>query len=367
MKASSLFTLTIAILLGLAAVVGAKYTGLFDRQPPPQAKETPVPHILVAKQNLFEGLTVASGQVRVRPLRPYELAHYQNNLEKYMPPLQTAAHMRILNRNVEADQPLLKEYFQDQTMPESISSRLDPNMRAVNVAVPKARSAGGLLRLGEHVDVYLTSNICTGPNCDNPLTQTACIARNCKIIVKRNNLWTVLTTDPDNKPLNFTLQANPYRAALIEFAQTKGNLALQPTPANTKATSLAAKTGSFSDPDSEEYRDEDRRVAGVVNGELTVSDLDLERIFNLKPMPAPALAPPPIMITRYSGLVKQGTTVFNADGSSGPRQAQAVAASNRPNLEGGSTMGYRFASPDGPEGWGSPMAGCATCGKKGGG
>ena len=37
-------------------------------------------------------------------------------------------------------------------------------------------------------------------------------------------------TDPDDKPMNFTLQANPYRAALIEYAQTHGQLSLHQPP-----------------------------------------------------------------------------------------------------------------------------------------
>jgi Flp pilus assembly protein CpaB len=342
MKASTLFIITVAVLLGVTAVVGAKYLGLFEPREVTPEKPPEMPQVLVAGENLFEGVTASPDQVKVRPLYPHELEHYKKNREKYLPPLKEAAQLRVMARSVEADQPLLREYFQDQAIPASISERLGPYMRAVNVAVDKNRSAGGILRVGEYVDVHLTSNICEAPNCEQTITQTAVIARGLKIIAKRNTLWTVLAADPGDT-VSFTLEANPYRAALIEFAKRKGDLALVPTPMDQvkpAAKGSPAKGGlpSFADATSEEYRDEDGRVAGILQGGLTVGDADLERIFKLKPIQRVAEAPP-IRVVRYSGLQLQGTTVFNPDGST-PAAMQAGAASSLHSQGGG--MGYIF-------------------------
>jgi len=345
MKASTLFIITIAILLGVTAVVGAKYVGLFEPKVVEPEKAQAMPQVVVARQNLFEGVTLMTSQVRLRPLRAHELAHYEKNRDKYLPPLVEAAHLRVMARNVEADQPLLREFFTDQGLPENLSARLEPYTRAVNVSVPKNRAGGGVIQRGEHVDVYLTTSICAGIDCEQSVTRTAVLARDLKVIMKRNNLWTVMVPDKENT-VNFTLQANPYRAALIEFAQQKGELALVPTPSTqVRPTKTSTKGGmpSFSDPESAEYKDEDERVQAILEGELTVGEADLERIFKLKPMAPSAQEPPPIRVVRWSGLTLHGTTMFNPDGSAGFARGQVPAQPiSRPSFFGGNGVGYTF-------------------------
>lgn len=342
MRPSTLFGLAGALFLFLIVFVGAKYSGLFDS--PAAAKETPI-QVLVAKSNLFEGTTTTSNDVMVRALNQDELDYYQRNKDKFMPATVAAAHMRILARSVPANEPLLKEYFLDQTIPDTVSQRLAPGMRAVNVVVPKERAGGGMLRLGERVDVLLTSNIAAGDSASS--SGTAPIARNLKVIVKRDNLWTVMAPIPVDRPVTFTLEANPYRAALIEFAKHRGMLTLVPS-----ATAGAPRTTSksFSDPDSKEYRDEDERVRGINSGEVTVGDADLERIFNLKPL---ARRVPPLRIDRFTGVTYIGTTVFYDDGgvSHGHKNtAKGGVLPPEPTMLplDGRALGYRFERPTDP-------------------
>jgi Flp pilus assembly protein CpaB len=346
MKASTLFALTIAVLLGLGAVVGAKYLGYFDTKKAAEPTKEPPQQVLVASQNLFEGVTVTTSQVQVRPLRPNEVKAYEANPDKYMPPLTAAAHMRVLDRNVPADEPLLKEHFQDQSMPKTIAERLDPGMRAVNISISKDKADGGLLRTGEYVDVYLTTTISDATGLVGSSTQTALLARQLKIIVKRNNLWTVMLPSSDDRPVEFTLQANPYRAALIEYAKGKGVLTIMGSPTPPQVRVAAGPGGSvvpasYSDPQSVEYRDEDARVAAFVNNDLVVGENDLERIFKLKPLPPPTPERLPVKIVRWSGNKLVGTTIFNPDGSA--ETLSGVIAPNPKTTNSG--MGYGFHSP----------------------
>jgi Flp pilus assembly protein CpaB len=260
---------------------------------------------LVARTNLFEGTTVLPDEVMVRPARPDELDLVNKSKDKLMPALVTAVNLRVLQRSVLADELLLKEQFSDLSLPDAISTRLDPDMRAVNVSVSKSKSLGGTVRAGEYVDVFLTSLI--SDTLDAPATlRTACIARQCKVILKRDSLYTQLVGSPEGVPVHFTLQANPYRAALIDFAQSMGQLSLRPLPMNK----MANKPGPFSDLESKEFKDDESRVSKILKGELAISSVDLQRVFDLPPlMPLPR----PTTVSVVRGTKLETVTLPTAD------------------------------------------------------
>lgn len=374
MRASTVFAIALALLVGLAAAAGAKYAGVFNKkETPPAPVDKPLPmKVLVAKLNLFEDITVAGEQVMVRDIRPEEQDFYQTKFganwkDKLMPPLVTAAHQRTTKQTIQADQVLLREHFSDIQLPESVSLRLEPNTRAVNVAVQKDKAGGGVLRVGEYVDVLMTTKVSNG---DKDELKTACIARACKVVMKRNSLWTVMVADPDDKPLHYTLQANPYRAALIAYAATHGELSLMPTPTPAKTT------GSFADPTSKEYATEDQRVEAINRGDLTIGDKDLARIFNITPPPP---KPQPQYVQHLSGVSNSSVTVYypsatNVSPDSTPAQpghvhpaggttpaAPAPGAGSSDATAG--TYNFQLPSATGE----APTTGCKTCGKKAGG
>jgi Flp pilus assembly protein CpaB len=315
MKASTLFAITIAVLLGLGVVAVAKYAGLFAprAQPPAPAKEAP--KVLVAARNLFEGLTITSNDVRVRDMRPEEEEIWKTHKDKYLPPLIEAGALRVLARNVDADTPIMKEHLQDSGLPDPLNRRLSsPMMRAVNVSLPPEQVAGGLIQIHERVDVFLTSRISVGTKQDNSVTQTAPIARNLRVIAKRNLLWTAMVANPPNKPIDYTLEANPYRAALIEFSKSRGDLTLVPTAAPQEPTvqsSRAVVSPTQSDPTSKEYAEEDKRIAEFLNGERIIGEADLVRIFGLKPIQPPQL----VQVERYTGVEYRGVQTFGQTGN----------------------------------------------------
>src|SRR5262245_49995585 len=106
MKATTLFTLTIALVLGLGAAATAKYFGFFEpkaaaavEKPP----EKPPVLVLVAGTNLFKGHALTAADVKVRPARGEEIADYNLAPKDYLPPVVNAANFRIMAEHLEAD------------------------------------------------------------------------------------------------------------------------------------------------------------------------------------------------------------------------------------------------------------------------
>lgn len=345
MRASTVFVLALGLLVAFVAVSVAKSAGLFNpKAAAPAPEKPPATKILASRVNLFENITVTVDQVYVRDLRPEEEKALGDRFgtnwkDKLMQPMASAAHLRVVRQNLVADTILFKDQFEDAGLPESLSKQLEPGTRGVNVSVPKDKAAGGVLRVGEYVDLFLTTKVESG---DRDELRTACIARGCKVVMKRNILWSMMAADPDDKPLHFTLQANPYRAALIEFAQTHGQLSLQPGSAPAKTN------GSYSDPSSKEYANEDQRIDEMSKGVRTIGTEDLVRIFQITPPPLRPSAPivPPIKIQHLSGVSEAGYTVFPGAPQAAPA-APAEPQSVKP--AGGASQGSS-AAPRGAQG-----------------
>jgi len=360
MKASTLFSVTVALFLGLAVAVGAKYSGLFSPKPPaplPQPKLKA--KVLVAAHNLFEGYTLQQGDVLVRDMSEEEEAQFREHKEQFLTPKVEVAILRVLTRSVEADQPILREYLEDINLPQALNRRLSsPNMRAVNVTVPPERAAGGLIQRGEYVDVYLTTRI-TIPGRRNSYstTETAVIARNLKVIVKRNMLWDALAAVDPKKPIEFTLEANLYRAALIEYCKIKGDLTLVPTATPKDTNSKGSRSyvsASQSDPNSKEYQNEDERIEAFQRGEYAVGDADLERIFGLLPPDSPHYKRP-TEIEQYTGTRLRGVQTFdngngkgNGNGMVRPNTGQPSYYSFSPANGRGNNNGNGYSNVDNP-------------------
>jgi Flp pilus assembly protein CpaB len=347
MRASTLFILTVAVLLGLGVAVAAKLSGYFDPPaPPPVAAKADIT-VLVANRTLFAGDMIDPTWVRTRKLAPDEIPHYEANKEKYLPAVPQSVILRIAQQNIEADRPLLREHLAEMAKPDSLSHRLLPAMRAINLSLPKDRSAGGLIQVGEWVDVFLTTMVDVGGE-PSPSTRTAPIAHKLRVISKRNGLWPVFAPQPDDKLVHFTLEANPYRATLIEFAKDKGTLSLAPI-SNAEQKELeekraavlnglvAVKHQTFSIDDSQEYAEEDDRVDGVIRGELSVNHTDLMRIFDIT-TPEPPLPKLTTAIQQMAGINRYHDAVFDTEGNmmpSNPNHAPrdpaiANAAATRP-------------------------------------
>jgi Flp pilus assembly protein CpaB len=357
MRASTLFALTLAILAGLGVAIAGKRLGLFKGPPPPEPPaKRPEVQALVAGRNLFAGDLIDTASVKVRPLRPEELEHYDRNKDDYVPPVVSAMFLRVADKNIYADQPILKSSLKDLAKPEPLNTRLLTRMRAINLALPKDQSAGGLIQVGDWVDVLLT---CTIDRKDQgPTTRAACLIPNARVVAKRNSLWPIYAPLPEDKPIHYTLETNPYRAALLEFSRTRGQLSLAPLPsveqqkleAQREKVMLGAPEVTpalFGFASSAEGEDEELRVTAYNRGELAVTEGDLVRIFNITSPPPPLAAVPPLTIERLSGIGRYEPALFAPNGTRVETKASKTATvsplTGRPPV-----ADIRFSAPRDP-------------------
>jgi Flp pilus assembly protein CpaB len=256
--------------------------------------------------------------------------------DKYLPARPDALNLRILAKDLYADQPITKDMLQPLAIPPGLSNQMAPGMRSVNVAIPKERAAGGLIRKDERVDVYLTTVISEGNgNGGHNHLRTACIARNLKVLAKHDSLWPVLAPVSEDKPVRFTLETNPYRAALIEFAKDRGALSLMLREDANAPMPPPAAAPSFADPNSKEYRNEDERVAAIVSGDRSVNDADLERIFGLTPITRST----PVRIEAVVGTKSHTTREFTSAPTPVARDPNNFLTVDQPHF------GYQFQPP----------------------
>lgn len=314
MRSSTLFALLLAILLGLGVAVVAKATGFLSKAEP--KKEPPPVMVLTAATNIFEGACLEASQVRLRPIHADEMEAMKRG--EFLPPLTQAAVRRFAKVSIEADRPIRRDQLDDLNAPPTIKERLAQGMEAVNLAVPKVQCAGGMINVGDWVNVQLTTTITDGNG--NATTSTALLARNVRVIAKRNNLWPVTQPLSQGYPMNFTLEMNPYRAALTTFVQDKGSITLSPIAdadkrqLEARRSDLMSQAGvtqiAYSQPDSLEYKDEDVRVANYLQGNYAVGEGDLMRIFRVKmEEPTPPSAPP-ARVQQFVGVRRLGQVSF---------------------------------------------------------
>lgn len=250
MRASTIFALIVAVILGLGAVIAVKASGILTPAEP--KKETP-PSIVVAAANIFEGNVISARDVRLRPVRnDQELQLYREG--KLLPPVTAAAVNRIAATDIVADTPLREELLQP-LQGDDLGRQLLPCERAVTICIGNQWAAGGLIRVGDLVDVQLITTVegCeTGqmvsrtavgaaqPTSNGPAaggqktgvtgtqSASAIIVRGARVIGRRTHL------NPVDTPLgrmcctNYTLAMNPYRAGLTEYCKDKGIIALLP-------------------------------------------------------------------------------------------------------------------------------------------
>ncbi len=335
MRASILISAAIALLVFLAVIIVARQTGFFEPTPAKAAPKKPKYKVLVARSNLFAGTTLNARSVGTRPVYPSELKDYEKNSRDYLPPLAAAASGRILIRNVPANEPLKKEHFEELGLPSSIQERLEnlgKNYAAVPLSLLPEHAGGGLIQVGSKVDVWLTTRISLQQETSKDKKggvfneATAQIARNVPVIAKRNSLFVVMAPVNMKQPTNYTLAANLYRAQLINFAQTKGQLTIAPTSSQPLGI-----VGRFGDDTSLEYRNEDERIEKVKRGELVVGYVDLERLFRDQ-LPVVVPPTPPHTIELVSGVQKKGVAEFGSSGEGsrvkGPRGRFAPPRAN---------------------------------------
>ncbi len=349
MRASFLLVLTLAVIVGLLVAVGIRYSGLLnppapvpvvqapEPRPEPKPAPPPVPRVLATLRNVFEGDSIEYTDVRSRPLKDEEKKDYEANKDDYLPPNEAIALFRTPSRNLLADTPLKKADLLEMAKPEALNARLIPGTRAIGVSVLKSQSAGGLIQVGDWVDVYVTTEV-SRTDSTNKVPHTGLVAKAAQVVAKRDTLHKIYSGLPSDY-VQFTLAANPYRIALMEYSRSLGTLSLVPVSAEEKKNLDALRDAAMKDPakatlitignpQSSESVREQERVQEYDSGNLGIGTEDLMRVLSLEPIPvpppppapmipppqpAPTPPPPPTTIELYSGTNRQPSAVFPAN------------------------------------------------------
>lgn len=341
MRASFFLVLAVALLVGLGVAVAVKSLGLLtphvvETPPvtlappvPPAPPPAPRPYVLAAARNLYAGDTVRPGDVLLRVARPEEVAELEKNKPEYVQPVLEAVYFRFANKDIEADTPIKKAYLKEMAKPEAIHARLAPGARAVNVGAYKTNSAGGLIQVSDWVDVYLTTEVGRTDEPTVKSTHTGLVARHVQVIAKRDSLWSGLAPYANETSIQYTLAANPYRAALLDYAKTVGVLSLVPVSEKEKKKLDDAKQAALADEakgtqlalsglSASAADEEKKRIAEYEGGALSLGGEDIVKVLHLKPIvvpPVPVIEPdpiptPPVTVEIFSGTRKEGVASF---------------------------------------------------------
>ncbi|MBX7105495.1 MAG: Flp pilus assembly protein CpaB [Gemmataceae bacterium] len=316
MRASTLFALTAAVLIGLGVAVAAKMGGYFNRgQDNAQVKKIET-QVLVAARNIYAGDAIDATGIRLRPMKESELKAFETNPKDFLPPVPAAAYLRVAKENIEADMPITRDKLKEMAKPAPLNERLLPDHRAINITLPKERSAGGLIQVGEWVEVYLTSTIDSSDG--GRTTRTAALVPKCRLIAKRETLWPVFAPLPKDKPVEYTLEMNSFRAQLFEFSRTKGTISIAPLPQDEQKKLEAERNRKLegkAEPAmvAEGEAQEMMLAQATERGEVPVTEDDLVKLFDIRrelPPPPPAT----VKVERVVGTRRAGVAEFTLDG-----------------------------------------------------
>ena len=323
MRGSLLAVVAIAVIAGLGAVVVARNMGWIGAQPvalapPPPTPPQPVfPDVVVLTRNLFTADAINPPDVRKRPMTANEFVDYQKDFKSYLTDV-SVANYRKLSHDVEADRPLRSSDLTTQVKPPSIHERLLPGTVAVPLYVPRENSGGGLIQVGDWVDVYLNTDIGRS-DLPGSVPYTGILLQRAPVIAKRDTLHDISAALPAlGEPIPYTIAANPYRAALIDFARHYGTISLVPVSPVEKqkldAMRADAKTNPqpqnaipFAEVDSPEYKSELERIDRYKRLGQGVGFDDLGQVLNLPPL-SPLSRP--VSIDVISGVTKSKTIAF---------------------------------------------------------
>lgn len=338
MRASFFLVLAVALLVGLGVAVAVKSLGLLTPHvveappqtlapaPPAPPPPAPRPLVLAAARNLYASDTIRPGDVLLRTARPEEVAELEKNKPEYVQPVLEAVYFRFAGKDIEADTPIKKAYLKEMTKPEALHARLAPGTRAVNVGSSKANSAGGLIQVTDWVDVYLTTDVGRTDEPGLKAAQTGLIARHVQVIAKRDSLWSGLAPYANETTIQYTLAANPFRAALLDYAKTVGFVTLVPVSEKEKKQLDDKKSAALADEvkasglalsglSASAAEEEKKRITEYEGGGLALGGDDIAKALHLKPIPSPVFEPepapvPPLTVEVFSGTRKEGNAVF---------------------------------------------------------
>ena len=189
----------------------------------------------------------------------------------------------------------------------------------------KELAAGGMIAVGDWVDVYILTDVARSDAPGARVPQNGVLVRSAPVVAKRSSLYPIYTGLQPGEPIAHTLAVNPFRAALIDYARAVGTLSILPVSKAEKDRLDGMKKDpkanlaiAFAEPGSPEYRDEEDRIEKYSRGEIAVGRADLAKVLRLPQITLPPPPTPrtgPVQIEVFTGVQRTKTAEFpSADG-----------------------------------------------------
>lgn len=291
MKTRSILLLLISVVLGFMAIG-------WLRNQYPGATEANTPYIVVAKGTLNFGDHIGTGDVRLVkwPTNAIPQGAFTKTED-----VAGSGQDRVVLRPMEADEPVLASKVTGTGGRASLSTVIEPTMRAVTIRVNDATGVAGFVLPGDRVDIMLTRD--KEANRENPKTDV--LLQNIKVLGidqeanEKKNTPTVVKA--------VTVEVSPFDVQKLTLGGTAGTLSL--SLRNVAAT------------DHETHMPT-----------LSLRELDPE---NAAPSPSAVGAPPAPAVHERTLEIVRGTSVTtyaikNGSGAINHPAAQAPAASPKP-------------------------------------
>jgi hypothetical protein len=211
---------------------------------------------------------------------------------------------------------------------------------------------------------------------DSPTCRTATVVREARVLARRDSLWPVNRPFRSDTMTAFTVECNPYRAALLEYAKDKGVVAIipissrEPRVQELRAVHGRMRSGqenpgnvNYVIPNSLEYDDkENTRVKATLAGHLAVGEADLARVFGVTV--SPVYSSGRRVVQRVSGIGFVEPQTFPISAESTPQPPPGNESQSRYNIGGPTNAVLNFGYPSGGgTGITPPGAKCVNCPK----
>jgi Flp pilus assembly protein CpaB len=312
---------------------------------------------------MFEGQFITGVDIGRRVLTEAELKHYNEHKDQYFTdPYEVFG--RYIARTVAGGKPLQRDDLKPPMMPSPLNEHLLPGTRAIDINVTKQDSAGWLLSTGDWVDVHVITNV---SRTDDPtaVRRAGVVVRNALIVARRDSLVPLNTPYGKSEYFAYTLSMNPYRAALLEYVRTLGDITLEPVSKEEKVRldKLRKEAGddltkialiTVGDPNTREGMEEASRLEQfAINRGLSIGTDDMMKVLQLRPIEPPTVFIPPVVkVEMFTGTQQHAPYEFvmgKPEIVNAPRSAPQYLFSNPKDsvrIEGGGagTGGYNVKS-----------------------
>lgn len=217
MPIRTIVTLTVAVLLGLIAVLLVRsYLGA--QRPNAKGVEQASVPVVVAAQAIDRGKPIEAAQLKVvnYPVQAVPAGAFRNISDL----AGASADKRLALRTLAPNEPVLATRVSGPGGRLVLSATLGEGMRAVSMRANEVSGVAGFVLPGDRVDILLTRSV----GQENPTTVTQVLAENVRVLAIDQS-----DNDEVDKPVvarAVTVEVTPNQAQMIALAQNVGQVSL---------------------------------------------------------------------------------------------------------------------------------------------